>query len=58
LGAEYVLNFTGDSGIIPNGMNGVYFAKCMNKYLFGTGNCAFGGMKFAKVMNAYLFGIP
>ena len=58
LGAEYTLNFTGDSGIIPNGMNGVYFAKCMNKYLFGTGNCAFGGIKFAKVMNAYLFGVP
>ena len=53
---EYELKFTGDTGIIPCEIGGIYFAQCMNKYLYGTGECAFGGLKFAKIMNAYLYG--
>jgi len=58
IGEVHGLNFAGEAGLIPNTMNGGYFAACMNKYLFGTGDFAFGGQKFARIMNAYLYGIP
>ncbi|GAG27779.1 unnamed protein product, partial [marine sediment metagenome] len=54
---EYLLDFAGDSGLIPNIVDGPYFSSCMNLYLFGTGVCEFGGARFSKVMNAYLFPI-
>ena len=49
------VTFAGDTALIPNELDGPYFAKCMNRYIYGTGDCAFSGSKFSDIMNAYLY---
>jgi len=53
-GEEYMLNFVGNHGLIPNVLDGAYFGACMSTYLFAEGECALSGPKFAAIMSAYL----
>lgn len=51
---EYALNFVGNHGLIPNVLDGPYFAACMSTYLHAEGEFALSGPKFAAIMSAYL----
>jgi parallel beta-helix repeat protein/predicted outer membrane repeat protein len=50
-----ILDFIGQTGLIPNAPSVQYVAQCSNHYLYPYGNCGLTVQRVAAVSNAYLY---